>query len=174
MQPRHHIEALEQYVGVVPEDRTTWALLSWFNVIPTPGAVLFRRTVLQKVGKWEQNIAPLEDYDIFLRCAAQGDFVFLPQPSISYRKHSDSGSNNTRRVSQATQRLWHKTLRSHTSTPEQRRIIQNCYFNHQQVLCQRYALNFLHNLGSMPLNHSLKEVLYCLKKATIYYLRYTP
>jgi glycosyltransferase involved in cell wall biosynthesis len=53
------------------------------------GVVMFRRSVLDTIGPWDESLVA-DDYDFFLRVAATFEFVYLPGVVMSARRHGDS------------------------------------------------------------------------------------
>ncbi len=76
---------------VRPRDR--WRLLRRSNFIPFPhGSVLFRREVFDQVGGYDEKSNGGEDQDLFLRMAARGRVLTLPDILYSYRYHSKNAT----------------------------------------------------------------------------------
>jgi hypothetical protein len=76
---------------VRPRDR--WRLLRRSNLIPFPhGSALFRREVFDQVGGYDETSAGAEDQDLFLRMAARGRVLTLPDILYSYRYHSKNAT----------------------------------------------------------------------------------
>lgn len=64
-----------------------------------PLTVMLARTVLDRVGTFDQTCAPCEDYDLWLRITGQGYHVqFLNEPLAYYRLHEASASQNRARI----------------------------------------------------------------------------
>ena len=86
---------------VRPRDR--WRLLRRSGYIPFPhGSVMFRRKVFDAVGGYADAAGGGEDQDLFLRMAAHGRVVTLPDVLYSYRYHSNNATlfNGMRAVSE--------------------------------------------------------------------------
>jgi glycosyltransferase involved in cell wall biosynthesis len=86
---------------VRPRDR--WRLLRRSSLIPFPhGSVMFRRSVFDQVGGYDQRSDGGEDQDLFLRMAARGSVVTLPDVLYSYRYHANNATlfNGARGISQ--------------------------------------------------------------------------
>jgi glycosyltransferase involved in cell wall biosynthesis len=60
------------------------------------GSVMLRRELLAAVGDYDQDLAPSEDYDLWLRVAEVTRLANLPQRLYLYRRHSGSASTNWR------------------------------------------------------------------------------
>ncbi len=84
---------------VRPRDR--WRLVRRSVYIPFPhGSAMFRREVFDQVGGYDEASASGEDQDLFLRMAARGRVLTLPDVLYSYRYHSSNVTlfNGTRAV----------------------------------------------------------------------------
>ena len=57
--------------------------------VPTPfsSTVLARREVVERAGRFDAGLTVGEDWAFFLRMAALGAFVFVPKPTVLYRRH---------------------------------------------------------------------------------------
>lgn len=76
---------------VRPRDR--WRLVRRSTYIPFPhGSAMFRREVFDRVGGYDEASAGAEDQDLFLRMAACGRVVTLPDVLYSYRYHSNNAT----------------------------------------------------------------------------------
>jgi glycosyltransferase involved in cell wall biosynthesis len=76
---------------VRPRDR--WRLVRRSRYIPFPhGSAMFRREVFDQVGGYDEAAAGGEDQDLFLRMAACGRVVTLPDVLYSYRYHSNNAT----------------------------------------------------------------------------------
>jgi glycosyltransferase involved in cell wall biosynthesis len=64
------------------------------NFVPL-STVVMRRAVFDDVGPF-LPYSIVEDYDLFLRCAARYPFGFLPQPLARYRRHPSNITRNLR------------------------------------------------------------------------------
>jgi len=84
---------------VRPRDR--WRLVRRSAYIPFPhGSAMFRREVFDQVGGYDESSEGGEDQDLFLRMAARGRVLTLPDVLYSYRYHSSNATlfNGTRAV----------------------------------------------------------------------------
>lgn len=53
-------------------------------------AALFRKDIVEKLGGFNQDYFPAEDYDLISRMMHEGDFILLPAPIYRYRIGHDS------------------------------------------------------------------------------------
>ena len=67
--------------------------------ITTPGAVLLRTDAVRRLGGFRKDRVPTEDFDLWLRMAADGPLVGVSAPVLRYRVHAASESANVLRMS---------------------------------------------------------------------------
>lgn len=76
---------------VRPRDR--WQLLHKSPFPPFPhGSVMFRRSVFEEVGGYNEQSVGWEEHELFLRMAQKGQIVVVPDVLYSYRYHVDSAT----------------------------------------------------------------------------------
>lgn len=68
-------------------------MLLWSTAPPSP-TVLYRRQALERYG-WNES-ATLEDYELYLRLSADGEFAFDPQVLAVWRQHGANTSRDLR------------------------------------------------------------------------------
>lgn len=87
------VSGLVTYFDVLDRDRLAPAASSriettFFHQL---GATIFRRSVFDRIGTFDESFLYAEDRDIFLRIIeAEVPFVILNTPTIYYRRHDDS------------------------------------------------------------------------------------
>jgi glycosyltransferase involved in cell wall biosynthesis len=67
--------------------------------ITTPGAVVLRTDIVRRIGGFHQELAPCEDFDLWLRLAAEAPLVGVSAQTLRYRVHAASASSNVLRMS---------------------------------------------------------------------------
>lgn len=82
-----------------------FGLLMLENFIGAPSAVMIRRSVIERVGRFDPGFRLVEDLDYFLRCAAVTPFLVLSAPLIY--KRTRGGNLSSDRV-----RMWEYHLRA--------------------------------------------------------------
>ncbi len=87
-----------------------------FNYLPIH-AVLFRRTVIDEVGGFDERFAALEDWDFWIRVARHHSFLRCPGITACYRRHEDRPYD---------WEAWHRAIHAKHQTPEDldRRVYQ--------------------------------------------------
>lgn len=74
-------------------------------------SVLLRRDALERVGEFDQQVAPAEDWDLWLRLADDGlRAAGVDKPLLRYRLWSGNASKNSIRMMQANIRVLQKGL----------------------------------------------------------------
>ena len=75
---------------VVPSARAFRWLLRGCDICAS--SVMVRTTALQRVGPFQQESVPGEDWDMWLRIAAYFDHAYIPRPLAYYRVHQNSAT----------------------------------------------------------------------------------
>lgn len=70
------------------------ALLIKYNFVGTCSNVMVRRDVLQRSGLFDQRYRQAEDYDLWLRCAAETDFLLMSDVLLDKTRHGTNLTNN--------------------------------------------------------------------------------
>lgn len=60
--------------------------------ILSPGQTLIRRSALQAVGGFDEGVWGSDDWDLYIRLARIGRFVYDAVPTLFYRRHADNAS----------------------------------------------------------------------------------
>lgn len=90
---------------------------------------LIRRQALAKVGSFDQSVTPAEDWDMWLRLAANYEFVAVPVAQILYRVSPGTASFNIWKMETASLRVIEKAF---AQAPESLQHLK------KQVLGNRY------------------------------------
>jgi alpha-1,3-rhamnosyltransferase len=73
-------------------DGDAQAMLLQETIAPMSPTVMYRRTALERHG-WNEQ-AKLEDYELYLRLTAEGDFAFDPRVLSAWRQHGHNTSRD--------------------------------------------------------------------------------
>lgn len=65
------------------------------NLIHCPSQVMIRRSLLARLGGFDETIRGAADWDMWLRCAAETKMVSDPQPLVRYRHHDGQWSRQS-------------------------------------------------------------------------------
>ena len=100
---------------------------------------IFRRCVVDEVGRFDDGIAFSDDYDLWLRIARHHAIAYIDEPLALYRIH---GSNESRKIAgivAATLQTLHKALRT---TPDCRALVGDANiglrFAHLECVLSRF------------------------------------
>jgi glycosyltransferase involved in cell wall biosynthesis len=94
--------ALDRGRGLAPDDVVERLLVQNFIAVPGP---LFRRDAGLAVGGLDEALWYSADWDFWLKLAAAGQTVYLPQPYSAYRIHPVA---STWRDTDRVERVWHQ------------------------------------------------------------------
>jgi glycosyltransferase involved in cell wall biosynthesis len=75
------------------------------NVVGTPSKVLIRRSCIDKVGLFDENLSYYVDYDFFLRFAKNFHFDYIQRPLVKYHVHEDNLTKNIEIIWRALEKL---------------------------------------------------------------------
>jgi hypothetical protein len=74
-----------------PLDRpTSFDVLINGNVLFPPGLVLTRRYGYERAGRFDEALTGAEDWDMLIRLSRLGDFAFVNDVLLHYRRHEDN------------------------------------------------------------------------------------
>ncbi len=71
-----------------------WSQIIEENVILCGSVPMIRRLCFESIGKFDPNLLSAEDWDMWIRLAANYAFALIREPLVSYRQHLQSKSNN--------------------------------------------------------------------------------
>jgi glycosyltransferase involved in cell wall biosynthesis len=100
---------------------TTFSTMLVRNWIVTPGTCLIRRSALNKVGPFDPETSPADDWDLNIRLARAGNLKLVDRVVLDWRRHPDSLDNTNRRGRWAHLVVRRRTAQSAVNSPEQRR-----------------------------------------------------
>ena len=127
-----HISVLEQQEsGVLPN---SWLdLIAGFQRIQTPSIVV-RREVYEKLGGFDYRLTMSEDWEMWVRIAANYPIGYEVEPLAMYRKHSNSISNINNRNGKHFQQIRNAVNIFQAYLPKEKadkiykQTMQNCAF----------------------------------------------
>jgi len=68
------------------------------NWLHSPGQALFRTVAVRGIGGLDCGIWGADDYDLYIRLAELGEFLYVPRRALYYRCHADNASKNAWRM----------------------------------------------------------------------------
>lgn len=78
------------------------------NHIVSPGQTLIEAQALREIGGLDTDLWGVDDWDLWLRLAERGEFVYAETRILNYRCHPQNASKNTRRHFANGLKLLHK------------------------------------------------------------------
>jgi len=132
------------------------------NVVASPAVVLIRRTCLDVVGMLDENpdFFGVEDYDLWLRIAAQFSVVYAPGDVAAIRRHKQSISADVTTLRARTLLVLAKLEATHPHLTSPRRAALNEGYarNHGAIALARFEQRQI-----LPaLSHALQALRYSL------------
>jgi len=87
-----------------PEPATDDLYAEWLlrNFVWTPGAAMFRREPMMRMGGFPANLGPASDYAVYLEMARRHAVVFDKRDAVLYRQHESNMSRDSVRMLKAT------------------------------------------------------------------------
>jgi GT2 family glycosyltransferase len=79
--------------NVGEQEPTTFSSFVLWCLIATPGQVLIRASALREVGHFDPLTVPSDDWDLWLRLSARGNFEYVRMFVINKRAHNDNVSS---------------------------------------------------------------------------------
>ena len=76
--------------GPYPDEhvnRHTLTRAVWSEMFFPPSTLFVRRAILERVGGFREDLQIWEDFDLYMKLLAQGEFVQIPKPLTWYRVH---------------------------------------------------------------------------------------
>lgn len=100
--------------------------------------MFFRKTTIERIGLWDENIFGREDWDINIRLLASGEpFVYIQEPLYLYRKRSGSiTTGQLHRFLENTERLMQKHHKAAADAGD--RQVARIYADNLWNLARRY------------------------------------
>lgn len=68
------------------QERLDYKTLLKGNFVHGP-TVLFKKSCLDEIGGWDEELIRVQDYDFWLRLASKFEMLYLPVPTVKYRNH---------------------------------------------------------------------------------------
>lgn len=105
----------------IPDPEWAWVAPTFGQVLPElvkqnricTCTVLLRKSVLEQVGSFRQELAPADDWDLWLRIAARHPIGFVDAVTASYRLHQENESRNLLKMQEAEIRVVETFVREH-------------------------------------------------------------
>ncbi len=92
-----NIDKQGNYLATVPApeaEGNVWNQIIEENLVLCGSVPMIRRCCFESVGEFDSNLLSAEDWDMWIRIAANCSFALIREPLVSYRQHLQSKSNN--------------------------------------------------------------------------------
>ena len=104
------------------EEPTSFQTVLGTNTVYPPGLLLTRRTCYEKAGPFDSSLARMDDWDMVIRLSRFGDFRFVNQVVLLYRRH---GGNISARSAVETQQVIRVLQHKSFFSPENNEALRN-------------------------------------------------
>lgn len=120
------VSARGRIQALAPTEPTSFRSLLVSSTVFPPGVVLARSSAYQRVGRFDPRLVPADDWDMLIRLARCGHFVFIDRVIVGYRWHGENqGLTPTMRLANAAVRR--TAARSSDNTAEQRAAVRDAW-----------------------------------------------
>jgi glycosyltransferase involved in cell wall biosynthesis len=130
--------------GHITVNGDVYAKLLLRDFVESGSNPLIRKQALAEVGGFDESLAAVEDWDMWLRLAAHYEFVCVPSPQILYRVSSNSMSSNIWKMEAGSLRI---IERAFTQAPESLQPLK------REILGKRYQYLTLKAIEGPPERH---------------------
>jgi glycosyltransferase involved in cell wall biosynthesis len=113
-------------VAVAPSAPSTFSILILRDILLTPGNLLVRRVLVERLGGFDPALHGNEDWDFALRLTAIAHLAFVDRPILRYRKHPEAmsqGADAAERFARERAQIMRKLVESPDIDEEQRRLV---------------------------------------------------
>ena len=108
-----------------------YAAFTLRNQIVSPGQCLFRRSTLETLDEppFDASLSGCDDWDLWLRLAEGGRFVFEDRIALHYRLHATNASRDRVQMRGGSLAVYRKHLRRNRNHPQRRALLAQTFFN---------------------------------------------
>lgn len=99
-------------------------------------SVLLRRSLFDEHGLLDPEVAPADDYDMWLRCMPQASIGYVPEPLVEYVLHESNHSWQSTAMRRAAIRVLRRTLERCAGDDARTRACEHSLTIHYAVLFQ--------------------------------------
>lgn len=124
-------------LAFVTSGRLAFESLVIWNSIATPGMGLIRAAALERVGGFDLECWPAEDWDHWIRVSRVSPLAFVDLPVLGYRQHTNNLSHNTALLRGAKAAIIRKALSDPTNSAEQRAMVRTGTLARERYLMGR-------------------------------------
>ncbi len=114
-------------VTLAPHEPTTFAALAFQNWVVTPGTQLIRRDVVERVGGFDAETTPADDWDMAIRVSRVGDIGCVGHALLRWRRHAQAQSYHSPGYGRAYLQARVKMMSDPSNTPDQERSAREAF-----------------------------------------------
>ena len=142
---------------------TTLSTLIISGAIVAPSAVLFRREVIAKINGFDPKFQICADWNLYLRAAKYGRFLFVESALLGYRQHGGNMSTNQERQKEEQRRVVQAALSSIEYSDEQRLLLRRSFKAGQRYLFKQKLILSVGALKRLKVRQCVQQLAYGIK-----------
>jgi glycosyltransferase involved in cell wall biosynthesis len=119
-----------------------------FNIVGAPVSALFRRSIFDRVGGFDEDLKGAEDWDLWIRIAAISRVVASGPITAEYRLSDDSMSRNYERMYRCLLRVSDKNRGHHSGCRGCRRALRRAKQHARSYYCDLAARDAFRSLAA--------------------------
>jgi glycosyltransferase involved in cell wall biosynthesis len=78
--------------------------------VRSPGQTLIRRSIFEEIGGFDSSLWGTDDFDLYIRLAKRGEFIYERRVALKYRWHAGNASNQSQKMHENGQKVRRKHL----------------------------------------------------------------
>jgi glycosyltransferase involved in cell wall biosynthesis len=114
------------------------------NPVTSPGQALVRIAAADGDLWFDEDLAIVEDWDLWIRLLARGDIILLHQPTLLYRRHAGNATRDHDRERRQREGFFARRLRAARDRPEELELVRDAYlfalYSSNGYFSRRWAL----------------------------------
>lgn len=111
----------------IPAEGNIYERLFYDNYAGSPSGTMIHRSVIEKVGLFNETLRSCEDYDMWLRIAKHFHVYSIEEPLLLYRIHSNNMSGNIHKIETYQKKVLDIAL---ADSPQNIQSNKNAYYHH--------------------------------------------
>ncbi|MEP6754085.1 MAG: glycosyltransferase [Chthonomonadales bacterium] len=140
------------------EDPTTFECLIVRNYMTTPGAVLLRKSAMEKFMPFNTDCQPCEDWHLYARMSLHGPFAFLDTPVLDYRVKSANASRRKENLRQAEAKVRYELTVCPEVSIEQAEMAKSVYNTWQRYAIRKRLVSVKSSLHQGQVLKAMREM----------------
>lgn len=153
-------------------ENTGFAVQVYDGCICTPGLMLARREAIERAGRFDPDIAPCDDWDLWFRLSLLGDIAFVDRVVLHWRQHDNNASWNREGMHRAVSQIRRKMISLPNLSAEQRAMAYLRYRRMFVSVARQDARDSAHWAGEALRQGRIRDSLCHLSVSLRCYARY--